>query len=226
MVGTPRLFVDGKCALGERLGVGVAALALVQGDQVTERLCHVRVVGTQSALGDGKRSSVVRLGLDIAALLFVEEAEPRERRRVFEARLAIGLTRQGHGLSSQGDSISVPASTVKGVHLPKELVDRILARLALAGSAVIAEALSKPAPATIASRNNKIGIWLLAHHARRLIAGCRLARAEDALLFPPEHSRRRVDFVIAAAIVRRRQRAKLAAADMRRGIPDYAASLC
>ena len=68
MVGPERLLVGWRGALVERLGLGVAALGVVQPGQVVERRRDIGMVGAQRLLADAKRALVERLGLGVAAL--------------------------------------------------------------------------------------------------------------------------------------------------------------
>ena len=54
MVGPQRLLRDGEAALVQRLGLGVAALALIQRGQVVQRRADIGVVGAQRLLADGE----------------------------------------------------------------------------------------------------------------------------------------------------------------------------
>ena len=79
VLGPQRLLADGEAALEERLGLGVAALVLVQPGQVVERGAHVGVVGPQRLLADGEAALVERLGLGVAALGPVQPGQVVER---------------------------------------------------------------------------------------------------------------------------------------------------
>jgi hypothetical protein len=63
MAATERFFADRQRSLLERLGVGVAALVVVEQSQVVERCRDVGMVGTMRFLEDRQRSLVERLGL-------------------------------------------------------------------------------------------------------------------------------------------------------------------
>ena len=72
MVGAQRLLPDRQRALVERLGLGVAALRVVEYGQVVEARGDVGVVGSQRLLPDRQRALVERLGLGVAALVLVK----------------------------------------------------------------------------------------------------------------------------------------------------------
>ena len=65
----PRAFSNtASRAFVERLGLGVAALGLVQRGQIVEADSHVRVVGPEGLLGDSQVTLVEGLGLNVTAL--------------------------------------------------------------------------------------------------------------------------------------------------------------
>ena len=100
-----------RVALVERLGLGVAALGLVQLGQVVERLCDIGVVGAQRLLVDRQRALIERLGLGVAALVLVQQGQVVERcshigvvgaerlladrQRALEERLGLGVAALG-----------------------------------------------------------------------------------------------------------------------------------
>ena len=79
MVGAERLLAQRQGALVQRLGLGVAALALVQKGEVVERGADRGVVGAERLLGDRQGALVQRLGLGGAALAVVQHGEVVER---------------------------------------------------------------------------------------------------------------------------------------------------
>ena len=81
MVGTERLLADRQRALVERLGLGVAALVLVQLRQIVQAVATSGMVGTERLLVDRQRALVERLGLGVAALVAVEHSQIVQRLR-------------------------------------------------------------------------------------------------------------------------------------------------
>ena len=68
-------------ALVERLGVGVAALGLVQRGQVVERGGDIGVIGAERLLADRESALVERLGVGVAALGLVQHGQIVEHGR-------------------------------------------------------------------------------------------------------------------------------------------------
>jgi hypothetical protein len=79
MIGTERLLVDLQRSFIEWLGLGVAALVVVESSQVEKRLCDITMVGTERFLANRQRSLIERLRIDVAALRQVERSEFVER---------------------------------------------------------------------------------------------------------------------------------------------------
>ena len=69
MIGTEGFLRDGQRALVERLGLGVAALSLVEQSEVVQRPRDIGMIGTERLLVDRQRSLVERLGVGVATLL-------------------------------------------------------------------------------------------------------------------------------------------------------------
>ena len=68
MLGAERLLPDRERALIERLGLGVAALGIVEHGQVVEARRHLGMLGAERLLPNGERALIERLGLGVAAL--------------------------------------------------------------------------------------------------------------------------------------------------------------
>ena len=65
----------------QRLGLGVAALPLIEIGQIVQRARHVGMVAAQHFFADRQRAPDQRLGLGIAALDLVDLAEIVQQRR-------------------------------------------------------------------------------------------------------------------------------------------------
>ena len=69
MIGPERLFVDRQRPLVERLGLGVAALVVIEQSQIVQRHRDIGMIGPERLLLDRQRPLVERLGLGVAALV-------------------------------------------------------------------------------------------------------------------------------------------------------------
>ena len=72
MVGRKCLLVDRDRTLIERLGLGIAALGIVELGKIVEGAGDIGVVGRKRLLGDRQRTLIERLGFAIAALGVIE----------------------------------------------------------------------------------------------------------------------------------------------------------
>ena len=68
MLRAERLLADGEGAFVQRLGLGIAALRLVEHREVVETGADIRVLRAERLLADGEGAFEQRLGLGIAAL--------------------------------------------------------------------------------------------------------------------------------------------------------------
>jgi hypothetical protein len=87
-----RLLADCQCAFVERLGLGVAALLVVEQGQVVEAGGDSGMIGPQRLLVDCQRALVERLGLGVATLRAIELGQ------VVEADGIVDAVRAGFGL--------------------------------------------------------------------------------------------------------------------------------
>ena len=71
MIGAEGFFTNGEAALVERLGVGIAALAVVKRGQVVERRGDIGVVGAEGFFADGE--AALRQGDGLSVLSFALE---------------------------------------------------------------------------------------------------------------------------------------------------------
>ena len=79
MVGAECLLADRQRSLVERVGVGVAALVLVEQSQIVQRLRDIGMARTERLLADSQRSLEERLGVGIVALFPIELSQIVQR---------------------------------------------------------------------------------------------------------------------------------------------------
>ncbi len=69
MIGPERLLVDRQRPLVERLGLGVAALVIIELSQIVQRQRNNGMIGPERLFFDRQRPLAERLGLGVAALI-------------------------------------------------------------------------------------------------------------------------------------------------------------
>jgi hypothetical protein len=94
MLGTQHLLAQCEAALAQWLGLGVAALNLIQPGQVVQRRARRRGARDQRLLGDVEGAPVQRLGCAIAARVLIDERQPADGDAIFEVVLALALLGQ------------------------------------------------------------------------------------------------------------------------------------
>ena len=115
-----RLLVYGKAALIERLGLGVAALAVVELGEVVEGGGEAGVVRPERLLVYAKAALIERLGLGLAALGLVNVSQPRNCGSVFRVVVAMLPASQGNVPLGYRDGFGILASVVKLADLSTE----------------------------------------------------------------------------------------------------------
>src|ERR1700738_2052715 len=122
MIAPERLLVNRQRTLVERLGVGVAALVVIEQRQIVQRRRDLGMIAPECLLVNGQRTLVQRLGVGVAGFAAIQLSQIVQRRCDLGMVAPEHLFANGQDLLRDWNGVRVPSGVVKLYDLFVEFV--------------------------------------------------------------------------------------------------------